>query len=35
MIELLFLAVYLWIKSSYWTLSEEIVDGQLVSALKE
>ncbi len=34
-IELLFLAVYLWIKSSYWTLSEEIVDGQLVSPVVE
>lgn len=29
-IELLFLALYLWIKSSYWTLSEEIVDAQLI-----
>ena len=32
LIELLFLAVYLWIKSSYWTLSEEIIDGQLIKS---
>jgi len=29
LIEIIFLAIYLWIKSSYWTLSEEIIDGQL------
>jgi hypothetical protein len=30
-LEIIFLAIYLWIKSSYWTLSEDILDGQLTT----
>lgn len=34
-IEILCLIIYIWVKNSFWTLSEDIVDGQLISPAKE
>lgn len=34
-IEFLCLLIYLWVKNSFWTLGEDMVDGQLIGPIKE